>query len=47
MWNLIVQVCSVDPAALMHVTLAEHASFNSCRKLIETGPFHMLALPRN
>ena len=47
MQNLFVQVCIVDPAALLHVTLAGHASFSSCRKLIEASPFHMLALPRN
>lgn len=45
--NLVVQVCGVDPAALLHVTLAGLVSFNSCRKLIEAGPFHMLALAGN
>lgn len=47
MQNLFDQVCSVDPVALLPVTLEGHASFSSCRKLIEAGPFHKLALPGN
>lgn len=47
MQNVFVRVCRVDPAALLHVTLAGHASFSSCRKLIEASPFHRLALPGN
>lgn len=47
MQNVSVRVCSVDPAALLHVTLAGHSSFSSCRRLIEASPFHRLALPGN